>query len=454
MKNDNTICAISSPLGSGAISVIRLSGPSCKRILEEHLKNSSVKSRRMYTSHFIINSSKFDRVNYCYYKGPETYTGEDLLEIFCHGGIGVQGGIINALENSGIRPALPGEFTLRAIRNGKMDLIEAEAVNALITSRTRNVVPYLNKHLNGSLTERFTGLQDKYAKIKALFEASIDFSDSDSISPDILAQGMDSLNRLAGELKELVDSFHLGAILTAGFHIAIVGKPNVGKSSLLNMVLKKERSIVTEYAGTTRDILKEEVSIGGYDVCLYDTAGIRKTEDHIEKLGIKKVDELMNDAHLIIFIMDLSMPPDSEDMEIARLLSERKKQVLVFFNKMDKGQIDGHEKVAESSGALTAFEGSITNEDGLDDLLGHIKEKLDTMISHAPENMIFSSRQRWILRQVSERNAEILGKDVIKETDISSYILEEILELLEELTGFGKSFDLQGYIFDNFCIGK
>ncbi|MCK5399834.1 GTP-binding protein, partial [bacterium] len=328
------------------------------------------------------------------------------------------------------------------------------AVNALITSRTRNVVPHLNKHLNGSLTERFTGLQDKYAKIKALFEASIDFSDSDSISPDILAQGMDSLNKLAGELKELVDSFRLGAILTAGFHIAIVGKPNVGKSSLLNMVLKKERSIVTEYAGTTRDILKEEVSIGGYDVCLYDTAGIRKTEDYIEKLGIKKVDELMNDAHLIIFIMDLSMPPDSEDMEIARLLSERKKQVLVFFNKTDKGKIDGHEKVAESSGALTAFEGSITNENGLDDLLGHIKEKLDTMISHAPENMIFSSRQRWILRQVSERNAEILGKDVIKETDISSYILDEILELLEELTGFGKSFDLQGYIFDNFCIGK
>ena len=451
MSNDDTVCAISTPKGSGAIAIVRISGTSVKSIIKKFLNRSKISERRIYTGFFKYNDNIIDKVNYVYFKGPRSYTGEDLLEIYCHGSISVQNKLLDILVSNGINIANPGEFTLRAILNNKMTLIEGEAINQLINNRSEKLITKLNEHINGGFSQKIENIREGLVEVKALVEAGIDFSDNDEISDELLLRSKNNLRNINIQIKKLINSFDIGKMLLDGYHIAIIGKPNVGKSSLLNIILRKERAIVTEYAGTTRDVLKEEVNIEGYDAFLYDTAGLHKTEDFIEKLGIEKVKELLKDADCVIFMFDLSTPLEKGELKLLRSLQRGKKDLFLFLNKKDIKRFDYSE--LENYALKYIYYGSVKKNIGIDKLFKGIALVLNEKMADQGI-MLFSKRQKALLTKANRTLKEIEKCDIIKETEIAAFLLNDLMEFLDQLIGKSKKIDIKDYIFKNFCIGK
>ena len=354
--NEDTISALSTPRGIGGIAVVRLSGPQSLSIANKLLpKNKLIsdKSHKTATVATILDPTTGDILDdavITFFRGPDSYTAEDLVEISCHGGHYVQAKLLDILTGLGSRIAEPGEFTKRAFLGGKLDLSQAEAVADLIAAKVEKSHKSSILQMHGSLKSQVADLRNKLVELSALIEAELDFSDEEiDLTPNIKIA--ESINSLVNKTISILDNYKFGKIIRDGAVIPIVGKPNAGKSSLLNAILDTERAIVTPIAGTTRDTLEEEVDIGGYLVQLIDTAGVHYSDGAIEKMGIERSLSIIETADLIIWLLDRSSPISDEDLKLMSIL--RGKNVLAVESKSD---VDMHSEFTQSAWRLRTAE--------------------------------------------------------------------------------------------------
>jgi len=454
----DTIAAISTPRGIGAISIIRLSGPKTLDIIKNvftFLSNvKEIKPRYAYYGKIIdpISSEIVDTGICVYYKLPNSYTGEDMAEISCHGGILVSSKVLEVILKAGARLAEPGEFTKRAFLNGKMDLIQAEAVNDLINCKTDLMLKISNNQLLGKGSEKIKNLRDKLLSISAEIEVHIDYPEED-LSIENPRDIYEKLENVYQQMREFLISADNGMVLKEGINTVIVGKPNVGKSTLLNRLLREDRAIVTNIPGTTRDVIIESLNIRGVLLRVVDTAGIRESSDVIEKIGIKKTIEEIKKADLILFVLDASEPLSEDDLRIMELI--KKKDYLVILNKRDlnyKISIENIRKLLNGKNHIVEI--SALKGEGLEKLEDAIYSKVEEMIDLDVQPVVTNLRQKIALQKSSSALKEALNNFNSYPIDVISIDIRKSIEYLDELLGFKYSDDLLENIFSNFCVGK
>ncbi|MCD6546178.1 MAG: tRNA uridine-5-carboxymethylaminomethyl(34) synthesis GTPase MnmE [Thermotogae bacterium] len=454
----DTIAAISTPRGIGAISIIRLSGPKTLDIIKNVFTFSSnvkeIKPRYAYYGKIIdpISSEIVDTGICVYYKLPNSYTGEDMAEISCHGGILVSSKVLEVILKAGARLAEPGEFTKRAFLNGKMDLIQAEAVNDLINCKTDLMLKISNNQLLGKGSEKIKNLRDKLLSISAEIEVHIDYPEED-LSIENPRDIYEKLENVYQQMREFLISADNGMVLKEGINTVIVGKPNVGKSTLLNRLLREDRAIVTNIPGTTRDVIIESLNIRGVLLRVVDTAGIRESSDVIEKIGIKKTIEEIKKADLILFVLDASEPLSEDDLRIMELI--KKKDYLVILNKRDlnyKISIENIRKLLNGKNHIVEI--SALKGEGLEKLEDAIYSKVEEMIDLDVQPVVTNLRQKIALQKSSSALKEALNNFNSYPIDVISIDIRKSIEYLDELLGFKYSDDLLENIFSNFCVGK
>ena len=465
MHNNDTIIALATAPGTGAIAVVRLSGPDAIDIVSDSFESVSAKvlkdqkSHTVHLGHIKEGDHLIDQALVSIFKGPNSYTGENIAEISCHGSTYIQQRIMQLFLKKGVRAAQGGEFTMRAFLNGKMDLSQAEAVGDLIASENEASHQLALQQMRGGFSSEIKKLREQLLNFASLIELELDFAEEDVSFADRV-EFKKLLNTITEVLKKLIDSFALGNVLKNGVPVAIVGAPNVGKSTLLNALLNEERAIVSNIAGTTRDTIEDEISIGGIGFRFIDTAGIRATEDQIEKIGIQKTFEKIGQAKLILYLIDsLACVKDDQlakqdEIEILKIEKEHpKKHLIVLGNKVDQlsreeqthlkeiiPQIqfiaaktgEGVEKLKESfiqgvhSGAISNNDTIITNSRHYDSLIKALEE----------------------IDKVKEGLSEELPSDLL------AIDIRQALYHFGEITGEISSDELLGNIFANFCIGK
>jgi len=449
-----TIVAVSSPPGIGAIAVVRLSGDRSWEMVKKVFKTSSKIEIRKAIHGWIkdpTTNELIDEVVVIFYKAPRSYTGEDMVEIMCHGGPVVTRMLLNIFLKLGARMAEPGEFTKRAFLNGKMDLAKAEAVRDIIEAKTEMSAKLALKNLKGELSSFIDELRKKILDLLAEIEVVLDYPDE----LDFDEQGIKTkLRGILVEVEKQLDLSEHGIALKEGIRMVIVGKPNVGKSTLLNRLLKEDRAIVTEIPGTTRDIIIEDLNIKGVLFKVVDTAGIRKSQDVVEKIGIDKALKEIEKADLILFVLDASTPLDENDEMI--LSKIKSKRYLVVVNKVDVVEKLDVKKIKNMLGTdkhvcvISALKG-----EGLSKLEEAIlKEVRDTM-KKGISSLVLNERQREILIFVRDHLREALN--TLEEgytADTISLDLRKALEHLDRVIGRDFTEDLLDTIFSNFCVGK
>ncbi len=449
---DDTICAISTPAGVGALAIVRLSGRNSKNISEKSFKGGKLEDKKATFGNIIdSNGIIIDDVVMIWYKAPGSYTAEDMVEVICHGGYTVSQQILELFCNAGARLAQPGEFTLRAFLNGKLDLTEAEAVNSIINAKTLMSKQLATFNLEGKLKNKLDMINSKLFELISVLEAEIDFSDEE-IDKLNYNEIQDNLSDIQARIEELLSTYDIGRIAEGRAQIAIVGAPNVGKSSLFNALLRSERAIVTGIPGTTRDYLTEYVNIGGYPVIMTDTAGIRQSEQEIEIIGINRSRELISNVDLCIFILDASRPVNDEDREIAEYLN--KYAHILVVNKADLMDKRGY-KLNDNFSDRNPLYISALRRTGLDILVKEIQKRLTIDLSEPVEGVLLSQRQYDCVQrtQKSVGNAiTALAQNESEEVIIS--ILREALDHVGELSGRITSEEILNNIFSKFCIGK
>lgn len=451
-----TIAAISTATGKGGIGIIRISGENCFEILDKIFipKNKGeIKGYNIKYGNIINEETKeiIDEVLVSYFIKPRSYTTENMCEINSHGGIVVERAILEQCLRNGARLAEPGEFTKRAFMNGRIDLSQAEAVIDIINSKTEKERQASVNQLEGRLSRRIKEIQNDLLDAMADIEASIDYPEYDieETTSDKLKIILENVKR---KIILLRDSYRNGKIMKEGIKTIIIGKPNVGKSSLLNLMLNEERAIVSEVEGTTRDTIEEFINIEGIPLKIIDTAGIRKTNDEIEKIGVKKSIKVINDADLIIAVFDDSRAFEDEDREIIDLIKD--KQAIILLNKVDlkKNNIDCN----KIFGKRKIIKFSTITESGLNELYEEILEMFNlNEIEVNEEDFITNIRQK----QHVDNAIEALDKafKTLEEKmpiDISAISIKEVLEELGEITGQNVSEDIINEIFSKFCLGK
>jgi len=448
----DTICAISSALGVGAISIIRVSGPKSIEIVNKIFQSKNllkVKDHSVTYGHIWDGQKTIDEVLIMVMKGPKTYTTEDVVEINCHGGIAVTNKVLELLLDNGCRLAEPGEFTKRAFLNGRIDLLEAEAVQDLLASETENAREMSINQLEGKLSQKIKSIRQKLLKIMANIEVNLDYpeyEDAPQITNKILKKSLDDINN---DLINLLDNTNNGKIIKAGICTAIIGRPNVGKSSLLNRLLDEDKAIVTSIAGTTRDLVEGSFLLSGIKINLIDTAGIRETKNKIEKIGVDKTKSLISKADLVILVLDNNSRLTKDDQKLLNIL--KNKNVIIFVNKNDLKS-----KLSLPKNNFTVVFGNTVEEKGVDNLLLKIKEifNLDqistqdpTYLSNVRHKSLVKEAQKNILNCLNNLNfdytVDFLASDIKKAWDLLGEIIGETYndELLDEL-------------FSNFCLGK
>jgi tRNA modification GTPase len=466
----DTITAISTALGEGAIGLVRLSGPAAYNILSRIYFTPKGRNRMSFESHrlyygYVADPSEpeqaLDEVMAVYLAPPRTYTRESMVEISCHGGGVPLERVLNLTLRLGARMAEPGEFTLRAFLNGRIDLAQAEAVQDIVRSKTGPGLEQALGQLAGKLSQRITGVRKKLLGALAHLEAMIDFPEDDvppaSISPQ--------LYQTLQELDELLSTADAGQIFRQGIRAAIVGVPNVGKSSLLNALLRVDRAIVTPIAGTTRDIIEETLNVKGVPVVLVDTAGITATEDMVERIGIERSRHAISSADLLILVLDSSRPLQSGDRELisavkAELELRPTVKALAVLNKQDiAGETFGEtlrrELEIELPGVPISNISASTGQN-----LGELEETLARVAVgaqnlHGRSLMITNTRHRRALERAREHLvAAIASSDAAMPADFVSIDLRLAMEALGEITGESVQDSLLREIFENFCIGK
>lgn len=456
---DDTIAAIATAPGEGGIGIIRISGEKSLQVAQSIFKSKSGKMIKDYNARTLIygtvvdNEKVIDEVLVAYMKGPNSYTAEDVIEINCHGGFISVKKILELILSKGVRLAEAGEFTKRAFLNGRIDLSQAEAIIDVIKSKTDMAHEVAQSQLEGSLAKKIKDLRMNVTEVLAHLEVSIDFAEEDV--EEITYQTLEEKAlELRNEIKKLYDTAKSGKILRDGLKTVIVGKPNVGKSSLLNSILGENRAIVTDIAGTTRDVIEEFVNIKGIPLKIVDTAGIRETEDVVEKIGVEKSRESFSTADLVIMVLDASRKLSEEDMEI--LESLKNKKTIVLLNKMDLEPQIELEKIEEFVNSEDIIKISALKHQGIEEL----QDKIEAMVYHGSVKnssnlMITNSRHKDALFKAYESiNDAISAIEQRMPYDFIEVDFKNIWDYLGYINGDTVREDLLDTIFANFCIGK
>lgn len=459
MKEFDTICGIATPLGEGGISIIRVSGSDSLKIINKIFKgknNSDILDMKSYTmryGHICDINSKFeiDEVIISYMKGPRSFTAEDVVEVNCHGGVVSTGRVLEEIIKAGARIAEPGEFTKRAFLNGRIDLSQAEAVMDIIRAKTDLSMKSAVMQSSGALSKEIGKLREYMLNTLALIEYSVDFTEDDE-EPDetIPIRVGEQLTVAIKDMNKLLEGANEGRIIRDGLKLAIIGKPNVGKSSLLNCLLKEKRAIVTDIPGTTRDIIEEFISLDGIPVKITDTAGIRETEDEVEKIGVERSREKIDEADLIVLMLDSSRPLEIEDREIIDKVKDKKYVVLMNKNDLEKKISDEDIKDLKNVIYISAKTGF-----GIDELKEKVKELFFNGEVDSESMIISNNRHKQALYRALENCQEALDRVKSNEyLDLISIYVTSALKALGEITGSELEEDLINKIFSEFCVGK
>jgi len=467
MRLNDSIVALATPSGAGAIAVIRVSGPEAIKIVAPLFKaksNKNIQDQASHTLHLgnLVDGARIlDEVLISIFHGPRSYTGEHTIEISCHGSLYIQQEIILLLIKKGCRAAEAGEFTLRAFLNGKMDLSQAEAVADLISSENQASHQLAMQQMRGGFSDEIQKLRQELLDFASLIELELDFAEE-----DVEFANRDEFMRLVAKiqnvLKKLIDSFAVGNVIKNGIPVAIVGEPNVGKSTLLNALLNEERAIVSEIAGTTRDSIEDEISIGGVGFRFIDTAGIRETQDVIEGLGIKRTFEKIAQAQVVIFLLDAEMfkVQGSEfKVEIEKIKNQfPQKPLLVIANKIDNLS---ETEILNLTVSLSAAEGSNLIAISAKENIGveGLKNKLLEFVNLGElrnNNAIVTNSRHYnaLLSALEEINKVQEGLNNNLSGDLLAIDIRQALYHFGEITGEVTNDELLGNIFANFCIGK
>lgn len=457
---EDTIAAIATAVSEAGISIVRISGKqaieTAARIFRSGKKDFVLEEQPSHTIHygFIYDGEeRVDEVLLLLMKGPHSYTGEDTVEIDCHGGVYVTRQILETVIRHGARLAEPGEFTKRAFLNGKMDLTQAEAVGEIISSRNAYALHTSVEQLKGSVKEAIGNFRKEILYHLAFIESALD--DPEHISLDGYAETLGGVvNKLRGQMQRLIATFDNGRMCREGIRTVIIGKPNAGKSSLMNVMMGEERAIVTDVAGTTRDTLEEQIQINGISLNIIDTAGIRKTEDTVEKIGIQRAVASMEKADLILYVADGSVPLNESDEEIIDLIRDRK--AIVLLNKTDLETVVTEEDLRARVGAHPVLSISAREEKGIDQLEEVLKDLFfQGEISFNDQVCITNLRQKQLLEEslaALDRVEESLQMGMPE--DFYSIDLMDAYEKLGRITGEAVDDDLADEIFAKFCMGK
>lgn len=453
---NDTIAAIATPPGEGGIGIIRISGPAALRTALKlfHPKNKEIESHRLYYGEIVdpVDSSLVDEVLLSFMKAPASFTREDVVEINCHGGSVVMLKIMEILLREGLREAEPGEFSKRAFLNGRIDLTQAEAVIDLIRAKTERGLTLAGRQLKGGLKEALLVIKEGLVKVRVLLEAYIDFPE-DEIDDDMRCEIDERLDRSKKGLINLLNTYEEGKIYREGIHVVIAGRPNVGKSSLLNTLLKEKRAIVTSIPGTTRDVIEEIINIKGIPVNLIDTAGIRETKDLIEEEGIKRAKSKLKEADLILYMIDDGGLESSDKAVLRESGAER---VIIVINKMDLLSDEGKNGIKTKMKNIPHVFISARDDKGVVGLRERIYE---TVMNHGadavPPVVISRKRHKIGIERAIEFIARAEGglRDSLPYELISSDV-NDALSSMADVAGETTSEDILDRIFSEFCIGK
>ncbi len=464
MIHKDTIIALATPSGVGAIAVIRLSGENALQIVDANFrsvkKNKVLKNAKTHTIHLghIINKGVvLDEVLVAVFKNPRSYTGENVVEISCHGSRFIQQEIIQLFLEKGCRMADNGEFTMRAFLNGKMDLIQAEAVADVIASNSAASHQMAIQQMRGGISNELKELRTQLLDFAALIELELDFSGEDVEFAD-RSKFKELVAKISFVLKRLIDSFAFGNAMKNGIPVAIIGEPNVGKSTLLNTLLNEEKAIVSEIAGTTRDAIEDELIIEGVAFRFIDTAGIRQTKDVVENIGIKKTYEKAENAQLIVFLLDSNKFSHASYVFLEEIETIRKrfpnKRLLVIANKTDT--LSCHDRAILESEIADIILLSAKEKTGITALKEALTSLVNTGALSNNETIVTNSRHFEALHNALIAISSVQqGIDLKISTDLFSIDIRECLRHLGNITGeYDVDKDILGHIFSNFCIGK
>lgn len=453
----DTIAAISTPRGEGGISIVRISGndsitilseifkPKSKKKIED-LKNYSINYGYIHDGGEIV-----DEVLISVMKGPKTYTKEDIVEINCHGGYIVTQKILGLVLKKGAHIAEPGEFTRRAFLNGRLDLTQAESIMDIIHGKTERSISLSLNQLRGDLKEQIGNLKKIVLDVAAHVNVVLDYPE-EGIDEPLPKNLLNNLKNVESTIDRLIESYDKGKMIKEGIKTAIVGKPNVGKSSILNSILREERAIVTKIAGTTRDTIEEIINIKGIPLIMIDTAGIRKTEDEVENIGVQKSKSLITDSDLVLFVLDSSREIDNEDEDIYN--SIRSDKVIGILNKID---MDKKIDISKFNKIKKWIEISALNKTGIEDLENEIYTFIiEGQIEDSSEKLIITNvRHKSALEKTKAAIINIFETvDMGYPMDLMAIDLKDAIDSLSEITGEISSEDLLDHIFSNFCVGK
>ena len=444
---NDTIAAIATANGVGSIAIIRLSGTKALEIAKKITKKENLAPRYATLSNvYDLQGTLIDESIILYFQAPFSFTAEDVVEIQCHGGFIVAQSILKTLLACGARLANPGEFSKRAFFNGRIDLSEAEAIAQLIEAKSEDAAKILARQMKGELKEFIEKIRDEIIHILAYSEVSIDYAEED-LPQDLVMQ-------IEAKLRDLVDALHKTLVasrsregLMQGFRVAIVGKPNVGKSSLLNALLNYNRAIVSDIAGTTRDTIEEQVKIGTHLIRIVDTAGIREASDAIEKIGIERSLEAIVQSDIVVALFDASRAFDGEDAQIISLIETHAKDKKVIFV---KNKIDLEEKFQDGS---VVFDLSLNTKEGVGALIKMLEAIMDTAHS-SDEMMLISQRQIEAVAKTLQNIEEAFAPLAEQELEIFSFHLNEAIKEMASITRPFENDEMLDKMFGSFCLGK
>ena len=453
-----TIAAISTPRGEGGIGIIRISGDDSFEILNKIFKaknpNKDLGFYKFNYGFIYDGDHMLDEAMVVRMKGPKTYTCENVVEINCHGGYLVTQKILELVLKKGARHAEKGEFTKRAFMNGRIDLSQAEAVMDIIQGKTEKSISLSLEQLRGDLRDKIQNLKKLLLDVTAHVNVVLDYPE-EGIDEPLPAHLRDNLENVHTEINKLINSYDKGKKIKEGIKTAIIGKPNVGKSTLLNSLLKEERAIVTHIPGTTRDIIEEVINVRGIPLVLVDTAGIRETEDLVENIGVEKSKEIIEKSDLILFVLDASRELEKDDHQIIELIRENNKKAIILLNKIDLSRKITRENIDFFDGEI--LEISAKEETGIEEMEERIYNYiLEEDVEDSSEKLVITNiRHKSALEKTKEAVENIFETiDSEMPMDLISVDLKEALDSLSEITGEISSEDILDHVFSNFCVGK
>lgn len=453
----DTIAAISTPRGEGGIGIVRISGSDSLDIANKIFKSKSgkkaseLKNFSINYGHLYDGDKLVDEVLLNIMKAPNTYTKEDIVEINCHGGFLITEKVLELVLKNGARLAESGEFTKRAFLNGRIDLTQAEAVMDMIHGKTEKSISISLNQLRGDLREKILEIKKSILDLAAHINVVLDYPE-EGIEDPIPKELLKNLDKASKEIRDLINSYQKGKMIKEGVKTAIIGKPNVGKSSILNSLLREERAIVSQIPGTTRDIIEEVININGIPLILVDTAGIRNTEDFVENIGVGKSKELISKADLILFVIDSSREIDDEDMEIYNAITTE--NVIGIVNKIDIGTKIDYDKFPKINKWIAI---SAINNTGIDEMEDKIyRHIIDENVEDSSEKLVLTNvRHKAALENTYEALQNIFS--TVRDgypMDLMAVDIKDALDSLSLVTGEISSEDLLDHIFKNFCVGK